>query len=55
MKDIYKTYNTNNKGLFKQMFSGIQWRFARMIFGSFLINIFRENLAPLMFGSEEIK
>lgn len=50
MKDIYRHYQKDPKGVFIKMNVGIEWRFARMIFGSFLINVFKETLTPVIFG-----
>ena len=50
MKDIFTEYSKRPKGLFRSLVVGIEWRFARMIFGSFLINIFKENMTPVFFG-----
>jgi hypothetical protein len=50
MKDIYRHYQKDAKGVFRKMNVGIEWRFVRMIFGSFLINVFKETLTPVIFG-----
>jgi hypothetical protein len=51
MKDIIDSYSKLETGRVRKFIIGIEWRFARMIFGSFLINVFKETLTPVLFGN----
>lgn len=50
MQDVYQSFKVSDKGLFREAFKGMEWRFARLIIGSFLINFFKERLTPILFG-----
>jgi hypothetical protein len=50
MTDVYRSFQTSEKGVLRESFKGMEWRFMRLIIGSFLINFFKERLTPILFG-----
>lgn len=52
MTDIYRDYKSRSTGVIRNMFKGIEWRFARMIVGGFIINLTKDFLGPRMYPEE---
>ena len=52
MTSIYNEYKISERGLWKAMYRGMEFRFIRMIFGSFIINYTKDLLTPILFGSD---
>lgn len=52
MTDIYKNFKASEAGLIRGMYKGIEWRFARMIVGGFIINLSKDFLGPKMYPEQ---
>ena len=50
MSDVIQSFKKSEKGVLRESFKGMEWRFFRLIIGSFFINFFKEKLTPILFG-----
>jgi hypothetical protein len=52
MSDVIQSFKASPKGILRESFKGMEWRFFRLFIGSFLVNFFKEKLTPVLFGAD---